>query len=256
MSIDYSVQDGIAVVTINRPERKNAITLAMRTEIERAFQAAQDDHDVRAVVLRGAGSDFSAGADVSEMGGGGLRNSLLRMRHLHRMARGVAHAEKPVIAAVQGVCIGMSWALVLACDMVVAADDARFQFAFRHIGLAPDGGAAWLLTQYLPMQRAKEIIFSGRFVSGAEAQSLGLALESLQSDQVQARALELAKGFAGAPTLALAMAKRQFRAAPGQTYDQALDFEASIQPLMVESADFREGTTAFKEKRKPNFEGN
>lgn len=256
MSIDYSVEAGVAVISINRPERKNAITLVMRTEIERAFQAAADDHDVRVIILRGAGSDFSAGADVSEMGGGGLRNSLLRMRHLHRMARSVANVEKPVIAAVQGVCIGMSWALALACDVVIAAENARFQFAFRHIGLAPDGGAAWLLNQYLPPQRAKEIIYSGRFVSGTEAQSLGLALEAVPSEEVPDRALELARSFATAPTLALAMAKRQFKAAPGQTYDQALDFEASIQPLMVESADFSEGTTAFKEKRKPTFEGN
>lgn len=256
MAIDYEVSEGVATITINRPERKNAITLAMRTEIESAFQAAQDDHEVRAIILTGAEGNFSAGADVGEMGGGGLRNSLLRMRHLHRMARGVANTEKPVIAAVQGVCIGMSWALALASDIVVVAQDARLQFAFRHIGLAPDGGAAWLLTQYLPMQRAKEIIFSGRFVSGAEAETLGLALESLPSEAVQARARELALGFAAAPTLALSMAKRQFNAAPGQTYDQALDFEANIQPLMVESADFKEGTTAFKEKRKPVFVGN
>ena len=256
MAIEYRMDDGVATVTINRSERKNAITLAMRTEIEAAFQAAQDDHEVRVIILTGAGGNFSAGADVTEMGGGGLRNSLLRMRHLHRMARGVANTEKPVIAAVEGVCIGMSWALALASDIVVAAEDARFQFAFRHIGLAPDGGAAWLLTRYLPAQRAKEIIYSGRFVSGSEAKDLGLALEALPAEEVQARARELALGFAAAPTLALSMAKRQFNAAPGQNYDQALDFEANIQPLMVESADFKEGTTSFKEKRKAVFIGN
>ncbi|QLQ13358.1 MAG: enoyl-CoA hydratase/isomerase family protein [Brevundimonas sp.] len=179
MSIDYSVDAGVAVISINRPERKNAITLVMRTEIERAFQAAADDHDVRVIILRGAGSDFSAGADVSEMGGGGLRNSLLRMRHLHRMARSVANVEKPVIAAVQGVCIGMSWALALACDVVIAAENARFQFAFRHIGLAPDGERPGCSTS-ICRRSAKEIIYSGRFVSGTEAQSLGLALEATE----------------------------------------------------------------------------
>lgn len=256
MAIRYDIDAGVATITIDRPARKNAITLAMRTEIEAAFQAAQDDHEVRAIILTGAEGNFSAGADVGEMGGGGLRNSLLRMRHLHRMARGVANTEKPVIAAVEGVCIGMSWALVLASDMVVTAPDARFQFAFRHIGLAPDGGAAWLLGRYVNPQRAKEIIYSGRFVSGEEAVALGLALETAPSGEVLARARALAEGFAAAPTLALSMAKRQFNAAAGQTYDQALDFEANIQPLMVESADFREGTTSFKEKRKPVFVGN
>jgi 2-(1,2-epoxy-1,2-dihydrophenyl)acetyl-CoA isomerase len=189
------------------------------------------------------------------MGGGGVPGSLMRIRHLHRMARGVARTYKPVIAAVRGVCVGMAWALALASDVVVAAEDARFQFAFRHIGLAPDGGAAFLLTRYLPMQRAKEIIYSGRFVSGTEACDLNLALYAVPSAEVMDKAMELAKSFAEAPTIALGMAKRQFEAASGQTYDQALDFEANIQPLMVETADFREGTASFKEKRKAKFTG-
>jgi 2-(1,2-epoxy-1,2-dihydrophenyl)acetyl-CoA isomerase len=256
MSVEVNVEDGVAVITINRPERKNAITIAMRTQIENAFLAAQDDDEVRAIVFTGAGSDFSAGADVGEMGGGGIRGSLYRMRHLHRMARGVARTEKPVIAAVQGVCIGMSWAMALACDVVVAAENARFQFAFRHIGLAPDGGSAFLLTRYVPLQRAKEIMYSGRFVSGTEAAQLGLALYALPAEEVMAKAMELAKSFAQAPTIAIAMAKRQFDAASGQTYDQALDFEANIQPLMVQTEDFKEGTSSFKEKRKAVFTGN
>jgi 2-(1,2-epoxy-1,2-dihydrophenyl)acetyl-CoA isomerase len=256
MSVDLSLEDGVATVTINRPERKNAITLAMRTGIEAAFQKAQDDPAVRVVVLTGAGENFSAGADVSEMSGLGMNDALLRMRHLHRMARAVANTSKPVIAAVRGVCVGMSWALALASDIVVAAEDARFQFAFRHIGLAPDGGAAFLLTRYLAIQQAKEIVYSGRFVSGAEAGRLGLALHVLPSDQVQAKAAELARGFADAPTIALSMAKRQFEAAPGQTYTEALDFESAMQTLMVYTEDFKEGTLSFKEKRKARFTGN
>jgi 2-(1,2-epoxy-1,2-dihydrophenyl)acetyl-CoA isomerase len=255
MLVDYSAQGGVATIVINRPERKNAITLAMRGDIEEAFRKAQADADVRAVILAGAGSDFSAGADVGELGGGGPRGSLGRMRDLHSMCRVVARIDKPVVAAVEGVCIGMAWALALACDVVVTAETARFQFAFRHIGLAPDGGAAFLLSRYLPMQRAKEIIYSGRFVSGTEARDLGLALHALPAEQVMDKALELARGFAESPTLSLAMAKRQFDAASAQTYDQALDFEANMQPLMVETLDFKEGTTSFKEKRKPRFVG-
>jgi len=256
MSVEWVLEDGVATITINRPERKNAITLAMRTEIEAAFLRAQDDPEARVVVLTGAGGNFSAGADVSEMSGLGMNDALLRMRHLHRMARAVANTNKPVIAAVRGVCVGMSWALALASDIVVAAEDARFQFAFRHIGLAPDGGAAFLLTRYLPIQRAKEIIYSGRFVSGAEAGALGLALHVLPSEDVLAKAMELARSFAEAPTIALSMAKRQFEAAPAQSYSEALDFESSMQTLMVYTEDFKEGTLSFKEKRKARFTGN
>ena len=139
---------------------------------------------------------------------------------------------------------------------MVAAEDARFQFAFRHIGLAPDGGAAFLLTRHVPLQRAKEILYSGRFVSGAEAHQLGLALYAVPADDVMAKAQELAQSFAQSPTVALGMAKRMLDAAPAQTFEQALDFEANIQPLMVTTEDFKEGTTAFKEKRKPTYRGN
>ncbi len=255
MTIRTEISDGIAVVTIDRPARKNAITLAMRSEIETAFRALQDDDTVRTVILTGEGQDFSAGADISEMGGGGVPSSLMRMRHMHRMVRAVANINKPVIAAVRGNCIGMSWSLALTCDFVVTAEDARFQFAFRHIGLAPDGGAAFLLTRYVGLQRAKEIMYSGRFVSGTEAVALGLALQAVPGPQVQAQAMELAGGFATAPTIALGMAKRQFDAAASQNLDQALDLEANMQPLMVQTEDFKEGALSFKERRRAAFVG-
>lgn len=255
MSIDLAMDGQVAIVTINRPERKNALTLAMRSEMQVVFQRVQDDPQVRAVVLTGAGDDFSAGADLSDAGDSGVAGSLVKMQLLHRMLRSISLTSKPVIAAVSGVCIGLSWSLVLACDFIVAAEDARFQFAFRHVGLAPDGGAPFLLSRYVGIQRAKEIIYSGRFVSGAQATELGLALEALSSDRVMERALEMAHGFAAAPTLSLQMMKRQFDAAPAQTLDQALDFEAAIQPLMVQTHDFREGVAGFREKRKPVFRG-
>lgn len=255
MSIEYAVADGVATVTIDRAERKNAITLAMRQEFQTVFQALEDDDAVRVIILRGAGGDFSAGADVGEMGQGGVRGSMLKSRVLRRMVKGVAYTNKPVIAAVEGVCIGMAFALALACDFIIAADNARFQLAFRHIGLAMDAGAGWQLERHVGVMRAKEIAYSGRFVTGAEAASLGFVLEALPADAVQSRAVELAATFATAPTLALAQMKRQFDAHPGQTLNDALDFEAAIQALMTNSDDFREGTTAFKEKRKPAYKG-
>lgn len=255
MSIDVVREGGIALVTINRPERKNAVTMAMRTEFQGVFQALQDDDEVRAIILTGAGGDFAAGADVGEMGTGGVRGNMIKYRTLHRMVRSVAHTHKPVIAAVEGVCIGVAFALALACDFIICADNARFQLAFRHIGLAMDGGAGWLLERHVGIMRAKEIAFSGRFVSGEEAARLGFALESLPQDQVQARARALADSFATAPTISLAQIKRQFDSAAGQTFDEALEFEAAVQALMTWTEDFKEGTTAFKEKRKPVYRG-
>ncbi|MEO7787891.1 MAG: enoyl-CoA hydratase-related protein [Sphingomicrobium sp.] len=255
MSIDFSVADGVATVTINRPERKNAVTLPMRQDFQAVFQALEDDNEVRVIILRGAGAEFSAGADVGEMGEGGVRGSMMKSRILRRMVRAVAYTNKPVIAAVEGVCIGMSFALALACDFIIASETARFQFAFRHIGLAIDAGAGWLLERHIGVMHAKQIAYSGRFVSGAEAAALGFALEAVAPDAVQTRALELAGSFAGAPTLALAQMKRQFDAHPGQTLNDALDYEAAVQALMTNTEDFREGTAAFKEKRKPTYKG-
>ena len=255
MPIDLAKDGSVAIITINNPRRKNALDDAMRMQVQTAFQQAADDPEVRAIVYTGAGEDFSAGADLGNSGSGGVADSMYRMRLLHRMQRGVAHTNKPVVAAVRGVCIGMSWSMALACDFVIAAEDARFQFAFRHIALAPDGGAAFLLERYVGIQRAKEIMYTGRFVSGTEAAALGLALEALPAGEVMDRAMELARTLAAGPTLSLAMMKRQFDAAPAQTLDQALDFEANMQPVMTRTDDFREGIASFREKRKPQFRG-
>lgn len=255
MSVDVSIDGGIATVTINRPERKNAITMAMRGQFQQVFQDLADNDDVRVIILKGAGNDFAAGADVGEMGTGGVRGNMIKARTLHRMVRGVAHTNKPVIAAVEGVCIGVAFALALACDFIVTAENARFQFAFRHIGLAMDGAAGWLLERHVGVMRAKEIAYTGRFVSGEEAARLGFALEAVATGGAYARAQEMAASFATAPTLALSQIKRQFDAAPGQSLNDALEFEAAVQALMTWTEDFREGTDAFKEKRKPAYRG-
>ena len=255
MSIDVSIEGAVAIATINRPERKNAITMAMRREFQDIFQGLQDNNEVRAIVLTGAGKDFSAGADVGEIGAGGVQGNLSNARTRSRMVRSVAHTQKPVIAAVEGVCVGMAFAMALASDFIVCANDARFQFAFRHIGLAMDAGAGWLLERHVGVMRAKEIAYTGRFVRGEEAVKLGFALEGVEPGEALGRARALAEDLGGAPTLALSEMKRQFAAAPGQTFDEALEYETAVQALMTWTEDFAEGATAFREKRKANYRG-
>lgn len=255
MSIDVTKANGIAKVVLNRPERKNAITMAMRNEIQGIFQDLQDDNEVRVVILTGAGGDFCAGADLAEMGEGGVRGSMQKSRSLQRMVRAIAYTNKPVIAAVEGACVGLALGMALASDFIVCADNARFQFAFRHIGLAMDGAAGWLLERHIGLLRTKEIAYSGRFVSGEEAARLGFALEAWPQAELQSRAVELASTFVNAPTLALSQMKRQFDAASTQTLHDALEFESSIQSLMVRTDDFQEGTAARRERRKPEYKG-
>lgn len=255
MPITLHINENVATVTLDRPEKKNALDKAMRVELPRVFERIQDDVSIRAVVLAGGGMDFCAGADVGEMGGGGIADGMARVEILHRMMRGIIHTDIPIIAAVRGVCVGVGWSMALACDYVITAPDARFQFAFRHIGLAPDGGAIHLLSRNLGPIRAKALVYSGRFVSGQEAAALGLASELVPAAEVVTRAQSLAAEWSRAATLSLKMSKRQFAAAETQTYEEALAAEMVMQPLMVRSDDFREGTTAFKEKRKAQFRG-
>jgi 2-(1,2-epoxy-1,2-dihydrophenyl)acetyl-CoA isomerase len=255
MSIDLEIDQGVAIVTINRPEAKNAITIAMREQLWTAFEGLAENDDVRAVILTGAGADFCAGMDVMEMGGGGVGWSLTKIRRLHRIARAIASLKKPTIAAVNGVCVGVGWSYALACDIVIATETARFAQIFRNVGLTPDGGAVWLIGRQIGTMRAKEIVYSGRTVGADEALALGLILEKVGSAALLTRAKEIAAGFAEAPTLALGMAKRQFELAAATSFDQFLEAETAMQPLMSRTDDHHEGVAAFKEKRPPSFKG-
>lgn len=256
MLIETTIHAGIACVKLNRADKKNAMLLEMRDGLAQIFESLNDRDDVRAVVLTGAGTDFCAGADVSEMGKGGLNGSLFRARHMQRLMRSIARLQKPAICAVRGVSVGMGFSMALACDVVIASDTARFAQIQRRIALPPDAGAVWFLTRYLGLAKAKELVFSGRMVAATEALELGLVARVVADADLDARAMALAHDYAEGPTHAFAFAKRMFDVAPSITLDAFLDHEASMVPLSVTAEDFKEGTRAFLEKRKPVFTGN
>ncbi|ASG22222.1 enoyl-CoA hydratase/isomerase family protein [Nitrospirillum viridazoti] len=255
MTITVDQRDSVAVVTLNRPETKNAITQEMRRQLWEAFEAIALDPAIRAVVLTGAGGEFCSGMDVGNMGQGGINGSLERMHTLHRIARAIYHLKKPTIAAVPGICVGVGWAYALCCDIVLVSERAKFAQIFRNIGLTPDGGSAWLLRQQVGAMRAKEIAYSGRMIRADEAVSLGLALEKVDGEHLMDRALELANSFAAGPTVALGLAKRQFDLAASSSFDQFLDMEFTMQPIASRTDDHHEGLAAFREKRPPQFTG-
>ena len=255
MSIELTTDGGVATITINRPEKKNALVLGMRSALADICWQVNEDPAIRAVVITGAGTDFCSGADVTEMGGGGINGSLYRVRLMAKMIRSLARIQKPVIAAVRGVSVGAGWSIAMACDIIIASETARFCQIFKKIALAPDAGAVWFLTRYLGLAKAKELVYSARFVSAQEALELGLVNRVVADEQLLEEAYALAREYAAAPTVALGMAKRMFDAASTTTLDQFLDLEASMQPLVVTSTDFKEGASAFKEKRQANFTG-
>ncbi|MBW4093631.1 MAG: hypothetical protein HIU82_21415 [Proteobacteria bacterium] len=257
MAVDLIVDGAVARVVLNRPERMNALTMDMRAELADHLVRIRDDDTIRAAILTGAGGHFCSGADVGGMGEDrSPRADRQRMqRGSHTVVRLLHGIEKPLIAAVRGVAVGVGWSYALACDVIVAAEDARFGATFRRVGLAPDGGAAWFLARRVGPARGKELAFSGRIVAAEEALALGLVEFVVPVDGLLDKAQELAADYAAGPTFALGLAKRMFDRAMGPGLDEFLDYESLIQPQLHATADHREGVAAFKEKRKPSFGG-
>jgi len=256
MSIEFMLKDGIAVITLNRPDKKNAMLLAMRDEIAAVAERVNDDPEIRVALLTGAGSDFCAGADISEMAKGGIAGSLLKARHMNKAISGLGAIEKPLIGAIRGVAVGMGLSMALACDIIIAGESLRMGCVQRKIGLSPDAGNVWFLTRYLGVARAKELVFSARMFGAQEALNLGLVTRVVKDDVVLDEALAVAASFADAPTLAIGAAKKMFDRAPTLSLQQFMELEGSLVPLIAQSDDFREGTRAFLERRPPGFIGN
>ena len=255
MTIRQEHRDGVAIVTLDRPERLNALTVEMREALGTAFEQAARDPNVRAVLLQASGKAFCASGDVTKMGDFTAASGRDLLKLAHRMVRNLANIEKPVVAAVRGAVAGIGWSMAMACDMVIASDTARFSQVFRNVGLVPDGGAIWFLTQHLGAMRAKELVYSGRRIDAQEALALGLVTRVVADDALDAAAWELAHELAQGPTFALGTAKKMFKLMHQPDLETLLDAEAWAQGLALMSEDHKEGVRAFLEKRRPVFRG-
>jgi len=255
MTIRTEKRDEVAIVTLDRPEKKHAITTEMRIQLYEAFEELGEDNSVRAVILTGSGNDFCSGMDVGEFGEFTMADRFVRTIRLQRISRAIYRLKKPTIAAVRGICMGAGWSYALCCDFIITADDARFGQVFNRTALAPDAGSAWLLTQQIGAMRAKELCYSGRIVSGREAFEMGLALKSLPAEKVLEEAMAMASRLAEGPSLAMAMAKRQFEVAATTSFDTFLEAEFAMPPLMQQTEDHKEGVAAFRERRPAAFRG-
>jgi 2-(1,2-epoxy-1,2-dihydrophenyl)acetyl-CoA isomerase len=257
MPITLKIENHIATVTLDRPEKKNALNVEMREQLVETFQKLRFDDDVRAIIVTGAGDSFCSGGDVGKMDEKkdirGYRENLQRMSHQYMR---ILHSiEKPVIAAVRGSCVGIGWSIALGSDIIIASETAKFSQRFRKVGLAPDGGAIWFLTRRIGTLRAKELVFSARFVEADEALSLGLVTKVVKDDQLMQAAQDMAADLADAPTFALGLAKKLFNFAEGPSLEDFLELEVLVQPQLRSGFDHQEGVAAFKEKRDPKFRG-
>lgn len=255
MTLSVTQKNGIANVMLNRADKLNALSGEMYHELADTFAALNTDENVRAVILTGAGRAFCAGGDVTSMGSYDVVSGRQRSKGHHRMILNLHHLEKPVIAAVRGPAAGIGASLALACDLIVASETAYLLMAFKNVGIPPDGGAIYFLTQQLGLSRAKELVYSARKLPAAEAQAMGLISQVVADDQLDSAAQALATEIAGSATYALTLAKRLFQSMYQPTLEQLLEMEILAVGGARMTHDHAEGIAAFKEKRKPRFTG-
>jgi 2-(1,2-epoxy-1,2-dihydrophenyl)acetyl-CoA isomerase len=247
-------RDGaVQTITLNRPDKLNAFTRAMHEDLQAALDEARDPA-VRAVVITGAGRGFSAGQDLRAFGEAGDVAAMLRATY-HVNVRAIRTLEKPVIAAVNGVCAGAGLSLACACDIRLASDAAFFVPGFVGIGLIPDSGGTYFLQRLLGTSRAFEWMTSNRRLTAAEAHAWGIVSEVIEAEAFPARVAERAAELAAGPTRAIALTKRLYDEAATASLEEQLEREAEAQAEAAQTDDFREGVAAFGEKREARFSG-
>jgi 2-(1,2-epoxy-1,2-dihydrophenyl)acetyl-CoA isomerase len=249
---------GVATVTLNRPERKNAANGTMFRELLAVLDDAATDRAVRCLVLTGAGGAFCSGADLSDptdVAGRPGDPYLLQMRALADVALRLHRFPKPTIAKVGGVAAGAGMSMAIGCDVVVASASARFSQIFAKRGLSVDFGASWLLPRLIGLHRAKELAFFADILSADEAAGFGLVNRVVPDAELDGFVDDWARRLAEGPTLALSLTKTLLNNSLAVSMDQALEDEARAQSVNFATRDTREALTAFVERRAPTFEG-
>jgi len=248
------ITDGVATLTLNRPQQKNALNAPMRDALREAVQQIRADRTVRAVVLRGAGTDFCSGGDIRAMNVTDADAGRNRMDDLHGWIAMLVDLDRPVVAAVDGVAYGAGFSLALLADFIVATPRARFCMPFMKVGLVPDCAALYTLPRVVGMARARELVFSAREINAEEARQMGAVFEIASQDALHARADQIARGLAGASPVAFGLTKRALNQSIGGDVRTMLELESLGQGIAFTTAYHREAVRRFKEKETPLFQ--
>jgi enoyl-CoA hydratase/carnithine racemase len=254
----YEQRDNIATITLNRPDRLNALTFEIYRELIDTFFALRDEKDVRVVVITGAGRAFCSGGDVHDIIGQLFKRDMEGLLEFTRMTgdliRSIRALPKPVIASLNGTTAGAGACIALASDIRMASETAKIAFLFVKVGLAgTDMGASYLLPRVVGLAKATEMLYTGDFVSAHEAKAIGLYNRVVTSEELEGVTREFAERLAGGPSFALAKTKEMLNRELNMDLETALECEAQAQAICSQHPDFREAYTAFVEKRKPKF---
>ncbi|OMH38411.1 2-(1,2-epoxy-1,2-dihydrophenyl)acetyl-CoA isomerase PaaG [Motiliproteus sp. MSK22-1] len=258
-TLELKVEDGVALLALNRPDRLNSFNTEMHAELRQVLKAISKDNNIRCLLLTGRGRGFCAGQDLSDRNvapgteAPDLGESI--ERNYNPLIRALRDLPMPIICAVNGVAAGAGANIALACDIVVAARSANFIQAFSKIGLIPDSGGTWTLPRLVGSSRAKALMLLGEKVSAEQAQDWGMIWQCVDDESLQDQALAMARQLAQQPTKGFVYTRRALHASSTNTLDQQLDLERDLQRLAGRTDDYREGVAAFMEKRTPHFKG-
>jgi len=250
-------EDGVATITLNRPEKLNAMNTEMTYELIQASREVGEDESIRAVIITGAGRGFCSGADLSsdDFKITSPSAALKLLEPARTLIMGIREMPKPVIAAVNGPAVGGGCSLVLACDIIIASEKARFGLPFVLRGLHPDFGGTYFLPRMIGVAKANDLILTGRMIDASEADKIGMISRVVPEDKLESVTRELVMTLAKGAPLAISMTKASINKVLQMDLTTALECEARAQSILMMSEDFRESTAAFLEKRAPVFKG-
>ena len=254
----YQIDAGIATITLNRPERLNALTFEVYKELRDRFQRLDTEAGVRAIIITGAGRAFCSGGDVEDIIGALLGKGLQALQEFTRLTcdliLAMRRCRRPIVGALNGTVAGAGAVIAVACDIRVAAESAKIAFLFTKVGLSgADMGAAWLLPRIVGYGRATEMLLTGDFVDAKRAYEIGLYNRVVPQAQVLPEARAIAEKLARGPSAALGVTKQALEAEAALDFEAALAFEAEVQAQLMQGPNFREAHEAFRAKRDPKF---
>lgn len=254
--LKYAVAEGVATITLNRPDVYNALNDEITFELQDALKAVAKDDAVRVVVLTGEGKAFCSGQDLKAASGNQKRSFLQSLhKRYNPIVRAMRNLPKPIVGRINGVAAGAGCSLALACDVIVASEEATLIEVFINIGLVPDSGSSYFLPRMIGMPKAFEMCSMGSRVKATEAAAIGLINRAVPADQLDATVKSYTDYYATAPTRSIGIIKKMLNKSTTSTLEDMLEYEAYCQEIAGSSHDYKEGVQAFLEKRKPNFLG-
>lgn len=254
--LKYSVEQGVATVTLNRPDVYNALNDEITYELQDALKTVAKDEQVRVVVLTGEGKAFCSGQDLKAASGDQKRSFLQSLhKRYNPIISAMRNLPKPIVCRLNGVAAGAGCSLALACDVIVASEEATLIEVFINIGLVPDSGSAYFLPRTVGSNKAFELCSMGNRVKAAEAVSIGLINKAVPASELDTAVKFYTDYYSKAPTKSIGLIKKMLNKSTTSTLEEMLEYEAYCQEIAGTSVDYKEGVTAFLEKRKPDFKG-